>query len=138
MIDARTVYFILGLIAVYATTFFLAPNRLAQLWERDGLPVHWIMKHFRYWSKQRLWICGVGLGAAVISVSFFEASIMALIAAFVGMMLLASADAFQIRRLSVGLPNWSPSTQIDQGGDRTTPTLDLLFGKKSTNDEGHK
>lgn len=138
MIDTADVYFVLALIAVYATAFFWYPNRVAEPWERDDLPVHEIMKHFRYWERRRVWISGVGFGACVILASLFAASIIVPIATLVGLMSLTSADAFQIRQLSRDLPSWSPSTRIGQKASRMGPILDLLFGKKPTSDRGGK
>lgn len=138
MIDAHAAYPTLAFIVIYAAAFFFFPNRVAELWERDGLPVHWIMQHFRYWERRRVWISGVGFGACVILASLFAASIIAPIAMFVGVMSLAGADAFQIRRLSRDLPSWSPSTGIDQNGSRMGPILDFLFGEKPASDRRDK
>jgi len=134
MIDANAVYPILALIVIYATVFFLSPSRVAESWERDGLPVHEIMRHFRYWERRRVWISGVGFGACVILASLFAAYIIAAVAMFVGVMSLTGADAFQIHRLSRDLPNWSPSNGIGQNDStmNRSPILDLLFGKKPT------
>lgn len=136
MIDTNLVYFILALIAGYATAFFLLPNTMAGHWERDDLPAHEIMQHFRYWEARRVWIAGVGFGACVILASLFAASIIAPAAFFFGGISLAGADAFQIHRLSHGLPSWLPSDGIDQNASRMNrgSILDLLFGKKPTSD----
>lgn len=134
MIDAHTVYVILALIVIYAAAFFLSPNKVAELWQRDDMPVHEIMQHFRYWERRRVWISGVGFGACVILASLFTASVIPPIAGFVGLMSLAAADAFQTRQLSRDLPSWSPSTGIGPNGSRMGPILDLLFGKKPTSD----
>lgn len=136
MIDTHTVYAVLALIAIYAAVFFLSPNQIAQLWERDDLPVHEIMQHFRYWERRRVCIVGLSLATCVILASSFAASAMSPIAVFVGVMSLAAADAFQTRRLSRQLPSWTPSTGPDENGSRVGPALDLLFGKKPKGDRG--
>ena len=139
MIDANAVYFVLALIVIYAAAFFLSPNRVAEFWERDDLPVHEIMKHFRYRERRRVWISGVGFGTCVILASLFAASIIAPVAMFFGVMSLAGADAFQIRRLSRDLPSWSPSNGTDPNARMNRrPFLDLLFGEKPTGDRRGK
>lgn len=134
MIDAHTVYAVLALTVIYAAAFFLSPNKTAQLWERDDMPVHEIMQHFRYWERRRVSISGAGFGACMILASLFAASVILPIVLFVGLMSLAAADAFQTRQLSRDLPSWSPSTGIDPDGGRMGPVLDLLFGEKPTSD----
>jgi hypothetical protein len=138
MIDAHTVYAILALIVIFATAFFFAPHRVATIWHRDDLPVHWIMQHFRYWERRRVWISATGLGAGVILASLFASSIFTYIVAFVGLMSLACADAFQVRRLVRDLPGWPPSTEIDREASSMSPILDLLFGAKPNSDKGGK
>lgn len=138
MINAHAAYPILAFALIYAAAFYLAPNKIAQLWQRDDMPVHEIMQHFRYWERRRVWISGVGFVACVILASLFAASVIPPIAGFVGLMSLAAADAFQTRQLSRDLPSWSPSTGIDPNGSRMGPILDLLFGEKLNHDKGGK
>ena len=131
MIDSNAVYAVLALIAIYATMFFLFPNRVAQYWERDDLPVHQIMRHFRYREARRVWISIAGIAGSVIVAVLVPASIVFPVALFLGLVALAGADAFQIRRLSRDIPRWSPGARTDDGGALNRgPVLDLVFGKK--------
>lgn len=138
MIDAYAPYSILLFAVIYAAAFFLLPHRVAQFWERDTLPVHWIMRHFQYWEGRRVWISGVSFVACVIIALSFAGSVIAPITIFIGLVALVVADAFQVRQLSQGLPNWSPTTAIDQNGRRLTPILDVLFGEKPNRDGKRK
>lgn len=131
-------YPVLAFVTIYAAWFLLFPDRVAQLWKRDDLPVHEIMRHFRYWESRRVWIAGVGLATGAILASMFAASIITPIAMFIGLMSLTAADALRIRRLSRDLPAWSPSTGMDQVASRVSPVLDVLFGEKPTNDRRGK
>lgn len=136
MIDTQPVYAILALTAIYAAVFFLFPNRIAQPWARDDLPVHEIMHHFRCWERRRVWVAGVGFGTGVILASSVAASIIFPIVMFVGLLALAGVDAFQIHRLSRDLPSWSLSTGIDPKAStmNRSPRLDFLFGEKRSGD----
>lgn len=131
MSETDTVFSILALIAIYAIVFFLIPNRLAQYWERDDLPVHEIMHHFGYWQRRRVLIAGVGFTTCAVLAWSLAASIIPAVAVFVGLASLAAADWSQIRRLSRDLPSWSPLTDDENAsGMNRGSVLDLLFGKK--------
>ena len=133
MIETNIGFAILALVAINAVYFVFSPYRLAEFRERDGLPVHWIMQHFRYWERRRVWISGVCIGVCV--TSLFAASSFTLFALFVGLTLLTGADAFQVRQLSRDLRSWSPSAGMDQEVSTMEPILDLVFGRKATRDK---
>ena len=133
MIETNIGFAISALVAINAVYFVFSPYRLAEFRERDDLPVHWIMQHFRYWERRRVWISGVCIGVCV--TSLFAASSFTLFALFVGLTLLTGADAFQIRQLSRDLRSWSPSAAMDQEVSTTKPILDLVFGRKATRDK---
>ena len=134
MIDTQTAYAIAALTVAYAGWFFFFPSRGVWLWERNDLPAHEIMSHFRYWEPRRVWIAGGGFGVCVILALLPVAPAVLGIVLFVGLMSLTAADAFQTRQLSRDLPSWSPDPGIGPSVGITGRVLDWLFGKKPNSD----
>jgi hypothetical protein len=134
MIEARALYLVLVIFAAFANAFFFTPNQIARMWERPDLPVHEIMRHFRYRARWRLWATCFGLVISSIAALALRGYVIPMIVMALGLISLACVDAVHIRRLSTTLPGWSP----DEGGVRMTGSLgaliDLLFGKSPKGD----
>lgn len=100
MIDTNVVYPVLAFIAIYAVVFFLVPRRVAEFWERDGLPVHTIMQHFHFWERRRIWLAAVSLTACLLLSPAFGSSVLFMVGVFLGLACLGCVDALQLRAIS--------------------------------------